>query len=146
MKALLRIFILIPIGYVAACVAAGVVMASSLYSFTGRPDAAIQGVVLAFGFVVAVYAGALAFAPMLVAIVLAEAFSWRSFFFWAPFGGVLGLAGKALSDHYEGAPTPGVIALYAAAGAVAGAVYWLIAGRSSGVFPTGRQADDSRRG
>src|SRR5688572_30477200 len=93
----------------------------------------MQGVALAFGFVAAAYAGAFAAVPMLVAIVLAEAFGWRSFFFWVPFGGAVGLAGKVLVERGDTVQTPGVIALYAAAGIVAGAAYWLIAGRRSGL-------------
>jgi hypothetical protein len=83
------------------------------------------------------HAGALAAAPMLAAIILAEAFGWRSFF-WSLFGGLLGLAGKALQENPEGVQTPGIVALYAVAGLVAGAVYWLVAGRSSGLFATRR--------
>jgi len=136
--ALLRILVIIPLGYVAACAAAGAVFALSLYGFIGESDPAMQAIAISFAFAMAVYAGALAAAPMLAAIVLAEAFRWRSFFFWSLFGGVLGLAGKALQENAEGVQTPGVVALYAVAGLVAGAVYWLIAGRNSGVFDAAR--------
>jgi len=108
------------------------VFALSLYGFVGESDPAMQGIAISFAFAMAVYSGALAAVPMLAAIVLAEAFGWRSFFFWSLFGGALGLAGKALQDNAEGVQTPGVVALYATAGLVAGAVYWLTAGRSSG--------------
>ena len=134
MRALLRILIVIPLGYVAACAAAGIVFALSLYGFTGESDPAIQGIAISFAFAMAVYAGALAAVPTLAAIVLAEAFAWRSFFFWSLFGGVLGLAGKVMQDNAEGVHTPGIVALYATAGLVGGAVYWLAAGRLSGLF------------
>jgi len=132
-RALLRILVVIPLGYVAACAAAGIVFALSLYGFTSESDPVMQGIAISFAFAMAIYAGALAAVPTLAAIVLAEAFAWRSFFFWSLFGGVLGLAGKAMQDNAEGVHTPGIVALYAAAGLVAGAVYWLVAGRRSGM-------------
>ena len=134
MRALLRILVVIPLGYVAACAAAGIVFALSLYGFTGEFDPLMQGIAISFAFAMAIYAGALAAVPTLAAIVLAEAFAWRSFFFWSLFGGVLGLAGKAMQDNAEGVHTPGIVALYSAAGLVAGAVYWLVAGRRSGML------------
>ncbi len=137
MRALLRILVVIPLGYVAACIAAGVVFALSLYGFVRESDPVVQGVAIGFAFAMSAYAGALAAAPMLAAIILAEAFGWRSFF-WSLFGGLLGLAGKALQENPEGVQTPGIVALYAVAGLVAGAVYWLVAGRSSGLFATRR--------
>ena len=106
MRALLRILVVIPLGYVAACAAAGIVFALSLYGFTGESDPAIQGIAISFAVAMAVYAGALAAVPTLAAIVLAEAFAWRSFFFWSLFGGVLGLAGKVMQDNAEGVHTP----------------------------------------
>ena len=138
MSALLRILVVIPLGYVLACLAAGLVIALSIYGFVDEPSPVMQGMAVAFGFVAATCAGAFAAVPMLVAIVLAEAFRWRSFFFWAPFGGVLGLVGKALAERGETVQTPGVVALYIAAGLVGGATYWLIAGRGSGAFVTRR--------
>ena len=138
MRALLRILLVIPLGYVTACVAAGIVFALSLYGFVRESEPVVQGVAIGFAFAMSAYAGALAAVPMLAAIILAEAFGWRSFFFWSLFGGLLGLAGKALQENPEGVQTPGIVALYAVAGLVAGAVYWLIAGRSSGLFATRR--------
>jgi hypothetical protein len=136
-SALFRILIVVPLGYVAACLMAGLVFALSVYGFTNVESPAAGLVLVAFGFAVAGYAGAFAAIPMLVAVGLAETFRWRSFFFWSLLGGVLGFAANAVVDGTAAEPTPGVVALYAAAGFAAGATYWLIAGRRSGLIERG---------
>jgi hypothetical protein len=134
-RLLLRILITIPIGYVAACLAAGLVFAMSLHPVLDNSDPAARSLAIVFGLIVAAHAGAVAAAPTLVAVLLAEAFQWRSFFFWALFGGILGLAAKALIDSPATVQTPQMVVLYAAAGLTAGTIYWLLAGRSSGAIP-----------
>ncbi|MCP4384800.1 MAG: hypothetical protein GY798_25875 [Hyphomicrobiales bacterium] len=86
------------------------------------------------------YAGALSFAPALVAIVLAEAFGWRSVFYWLAVGGGIGLAGRLYTAPAAALPDNGEhIALHLGAGFVGGLVYWLIAGRLAGISGSTRQ-------
>jgi len=90
------------------------------------------------GIGVTFYAGAFSFIPALIAIVLAEAFGWRSVFYWLAVGGGIGLAANALGG-FIGAPdfADYRLALHLAAGFVGALVYWLIAGRFSGVGRAG---------
>jgi len=78
----------------------------------------------------------LAFLPAVLAIVLAESFSWRSVLFYALAGAAIGLFyGFALPSE---SPSPFYVAhntqLVAGAGVAAGLVYWLIAGRNAGAW------------
>jgi hypothetical protein len=129
--ALIRILVVIPLAYVAACIAAGASIVVALYDFGGDPDFVMEGFAAGAAIVIAAFAGAYAALPMLVAIAFAEILGWRSFFFWAPLGGAVGLAIGVL--HQVGLPDQATTMLCAAAGVVAGAVYWVIAGRRSGV-------------
>ncbi len=77
-----------------------------------------------------------AFVPAMIAIVLAEGFSWRSVLFYTLAGGVIGLAYGLLIPETD----PNFV-LYgrmtqviAGAGVAAGLVYWLIAGRNAGAW------------
>ena len=93
----------------------------------------------------ALYAGAIAFLPWLVAVVVAEGFGLRSAFYWLAVGGAVGGAAFALiqSDADLAVVDPGTtVAL--AAGFVGGFAYWLVAGRLSGTG-VGRSADGSAR-
>ena len=82
----------------------------------------------------AAYAGSFAILPFAVAIVFSEAFRLRSVFFWLAVGGGTALAGYLLNDISSGTPWSGFnLSFHLAAGFVAGAVYWAVAGRSAGV-------------
>lgn len=83
--------------------------------------------------------GAVAFFPALVAIVLGEAFSWRSALYYLAVGGAVGLIADQIANVYgrfDLAERQTVILL--AAGFVGGFTYWLIAGRLAGI----RRPDD----
>jgi hypothetical protein len=95
----------------------------------------VLGVVVTFG---ALFVSAYALAPLLLVIVCAEAFAIRALLFYA-LGGAL--MGAVLYFNYSGwsgrAFTAGGFArreleVMAAAGIVAGLVYWAIAGRTAG--------------
>jgi hypothetical protein len=93
------------------------------------------GVVVTFG---AIFVSAYALAPLLLVIVCAEAFSIRSLLFYALAGGLLGAVLYFNFSGWSGrAFTTGGFArreleIMAAAGIVAGLVYWAIAGRKAG--------------
>jgi len=76
----------------------------------------------------------LAFVPAMIAILLAESFSWRSILYYALIGGAIGLFFGAILPTDE----PGRVFLtrgaeiMAGAGVAAGLVYWLFAGRNAG--------------
>lgn len=120
-------------------------------------DPALPDLVAWSSLVLILYAGALSFAPALVAIVLAEAFGWRSVFYWLAIGGGIGLAAHLVTVPIEPLMPQGErAALYLGGGFVGGLVYWLIAGRLSGTpVPAERRSpvdraeppvDDPRRG
>ncbi len=136
MTALLRILILDPLAYVVACIAAGATIAIALFGVGSDPD--VVGLFVGTGVGVTFYAGAFSFLPALIAIVLAEAFGWRSVFYWLAVGGGIGLAANALTG-FVGAPefADYRLVLHLAAGFVGALVYWLIAGRLSGVNRAG---------
>jgi len=134
MRPLLRLILLIPLGFIAACLAAGLFLVAAAFG-VGRggagPESAWALLVLAGG--VAAWAGALACVPAAVAIFLAEAFGWRSMLFYLLLGAGLGLAVRLLF-HPAGAVVSATDAqLFAATGAVAGFTYWGIAGRHAGL-------------
>jgi hypothetical protein len=93
------------------------------------------GVMVAFG---AIFVSAYALVPVLLVIVCAEAFSIRALLFYALAGGLLGCMLYLNFSGWDGrAFTTGGFArreleIMAAAGIVAGLVYWAIAGRKAG--------------
>jgi hypothetical protein len=87
------------------------------------------------------FVAALAFAPAAVFILLAEGFAWRSVVLYAVAGGMIGLFCGYTLGFVEYAPRFRIDApfgtnfeLMAAAGIAAGFVYWLIAGRTAGIW------------
>ena len=132
MTALIRLIILVPLAYIAAIIAAGLVAAYGLFGpgVDGELIGFFAGTVAA----ITLSAGAISFVPALIAVVLAEAFAWRSVFYYLLVGGALGLAADRLTD-FIGPPALAErrLLVYLAAGFVAGLVYWLIAGRAAGM-------------
>ncbi|HET7714501.1 MAG TPA: hypothetical protein VFK86_02630 [Bauldia sp.] len=142
MSAILRLLIVVPIGFVLAVIAAGLTVAVGLVGPSANEDAIGWLIMLAAW--AAAYAGAIALIPWLIAVVFAEGFGFRSVFYWFAVGGVIGAAAYALSDFVGDTAEGGFgIAVHLAAGFVGGFAYWLIAGRTSGegfVRPDGRSA------
>ncbi len=136
----IRIIVML-LSFVAACFAAGIVVTMAVL-LPAWSDLALgpleDGVVhLAFAFGALFLSGTALLAGLLV-IVLAEVIAVRTLLFYAAGGAFVGVLAYAALGHFE----PGtwqVRGLYrrefeimAAAGIVAGFVYWLFAGRNAG--------------
>jgi hypothetical protein len=131
MATLLRLLILVPIGFALAVAAAGLTVALSIFGLNPTSDA--SGWIILFAAWTAAYAGAFAFLPWLIAVVFAEGFGLRSVFFWFAVGGAIGATAYLFTGFYGDKAEDGSgIAIHLAAGFVAGFAYWLVAGRLSG--------------
>ena len=132
----------IVLGFILGLVGAGVFLAWGFFqSLSETSEPGIAGAVVATGFVSAALIGALAFVPAALAIVLAEAFRWRSLFYHVAVGGLIAFAlwglgdiGPIPDDASGGSSLRPGTTVALAAGFVAGAIYWLVAGRSSGTW------------
>jgi hypothetical protein len=132
LRDLLRILVVIPLGFVASCIAAA---GALMIAAAPRPE----GGQLMFEFVAvhafaalifAFFVGFFALVPAVVAIVLSEIFRWRS---PLPFLGIGALIGFGLYvSGLSGEEFPEHASVFGAAGAVGGAAYWLVAGRNAG--------------
>jgi len=134
--------VLIIVAYALACVAASFVFTVGMLNprwddlaSAGLPPEAIWAIVA----VGAPIIGAVAFMPTLAILAAAEGFAWRSVLFYAALGGALALALSYGLDLTGDSGDP--VAYFnrereviAAAGIAGGLVYWLIAGRSAGVW------------
>jgi hypothetical protein len=92
-----------------------------------------------FAFFATSFAGAVAFLPAFLAVIVAEAFNLRSFLYYGTIGAVIGLLGYfgsdisvRLEETTEITPVSHSLELVAAAGIVGGLIYWLLAGRNAG--------------
>jgi hypothetical protein len=90
------------------------------------------------------FVGAVAMAPAVLLIVLAEALRMRSVIYYGVAGALVGLAsyfGSDISVRLENTtdvtPVGHALQLAAAAGIIGGVVYWLIAGRRAGAWRAG---------
>jgi hypothetical protein len=122
----------VPLGFVAACIAAGVMATLGIFGMEYF-DMDVSGYYAASVIVMTFWAGAIAFLPAAIAIVLAESFGWRSALYYLLAGGLLGAIAIHLtmqSGAFDFADRPNVALL--AAGFVGGFVYWMIAGRLAG--------------
>jgi hypothetical protein len=80
------------------------------------------------------YGGMISFLPSLVVIVAAELFRWRSILFWLAAGGLVGVLAAQVTRGWGGLDfMDDLFTPCLAAGFVGGFVYWLIAGRDSGL-------------
>jgi hypothetical protein len=162
MLALLRLLILVPVAYAAACLAGGALAAFLLFQH-GAPDGPVLiSFAVATGFLIAWGSGLLLVVPALIGAAAAEVAGWRSWMFWVPFGAFLALLlclpgigivtgtllGLGIIPPEQGLTLDGatrgeIVVAAAACGTVAGFVYWAIAGRHSG---TGWQVTSSGSG
>ena len=136
MTDLLRLLFLVPLGFIAAVLAAALTILAGWFGHqTGDifTDFEATGFVIGTGVLVVLQIGALAVIPAVVVIVLAEVFTWRSVFFYIAIGGGLGLLASQFNGMLQ--ETNDSPILLPAAGFVGGLAYWLIAGRLAGVAP-----------
>lgn len=134
----LRLF-LVPAGWLCALLAALavlVVVLAGQATPASPADHAILTLSLALFTAAAVWViGPVALIASLAAIVLAEAFRIRSWLYFAAAGALIAAIVWQVSETPEPGP-PFFSALeIAAAGLAGGLIYWLIAGRSSGLSP-----------
>lgn len=144
MTLFLRFFV-IAFGFLCACFTAALVVTFGLLkpeigNITSAGPEAIF-ILLAFGAAAGLITPFYVFAPSFVVILVAEALSIRTVLYYALAGAVIGALAYVLSDvtaHTRGtgtvAPLTWELQLMAAAGIVAGFVYWLIAGRRAGAW------------
>jgi hypothetical protein len=122
----------VPLGFIAACVAAGIMATLGVFSLQYF-DIDVIGYYIASVIVMMFWAGTIAFFPAAIAIVLAESLGWRSALYYLLVGGLIGAIAIHLttqSGAFDFADRPNVALL--AAGFIGGFVYWLIAGRLAG--------------
>jgi len=144
MTAILRILLIVPIGFVAACVAAGAILVLALI---GGPDGWREqvhqdndGLFVIFGGLAGLAVAGFVAVPAVIVILLAELFRWRSIFLYLAAGGLIGLSAGVLPVETVDPQMRAENAMLAAAGLVGGFVYWLVAGRSAGFTrPSGHE-------
>jgi hypothetical protein len=143
-----RIFVIF-FAFLLASIAAGATIAYGLLGAEWQmmqADPVARGTFWAATFVGTSLTGFASFLPLLLVIILAEAFRLRSIIFYALAGVVIVLVayyGSGLGNPYEesidhAGPLTGGAELAMAAGAVFGLAYWLIAGRKAGAWRDAR--------
>jgi len=129
----LRLLFLVPLGYIAAIIAAAMVLVFSAY---GLPPAGMATMLIPPIVATVFYTGAASFVPAAIAIVVSELFRLRSVFYFLLVGGAIGLAGHEFARMvnmfivFHARPVA-----FPAAGFVGGFVYWLIAIVPAGATP-----------
>ncbi len=131
MRAIWRILFVIPFAFVAACVGASMVflVSAGVHPAVAEPGGDFVAKLIVVGMIGAMFVGAVAGIPALVVIILAEAFGWRSLILHLVVGAGIGFA---VFFSGIGNPEGSDLTAFGGAGAVAGFVYWLIAGRGAG--------------
>jgi len=137
-----RLFVIL-FGFLAACLAAGmIVVGAVLYPefsdlATGPIDQSAINIVLGFGFI---FLSGFALLPALVVVLITEAFYIRSVLVYAVGGAFVGAAcylGLVPFDT-ETLQFDGIVRrhleIMTGAGIVAGLIYWMIAGRTAGAW------------
>lgn len=144
MSALLRLIFIVPLAYICSCAAAGLTIYAA-WQQTGLVLQEAQFELILGSIFVAMAFGAVAFPVSLIGIIIAEAFTIRSFVWFV----ILGLLnGYVLSwtlpefpmifsyqEIFELSALQGFEAsttAYLAGGSAFGLVYWLLVGRHSG--------------
>lgn len=133
MPSLLRIIVVIPVGFIAACLgaAAMLVVAAGGGPIPGEDLSDYIPKVLVLSWIASFFVGAVAAVPALILIIPAEAFGLRSLVLYLVLGAGIGLA--AFLIGIGNAQPPDDLPDGAAAGAIGGLIYWLIAGRRAGL-------------
>ncbi|MBZ0217493.1 MAG: hypothetical protein K8F25_13120 [Fimbriimonadaceae bacterium] len=96
------------------------------------------GEIAGTAFVVSTVISMLAFVPAVVAIVIAEIFSFRNWIYYVAAGAIssfIAIGGAGLFDRsldQASESDTGFVTLFLVPGVVAGLVYWLAAGRDAG--------------
>jgi len=138
MRAFLRIILVIPLGLIAAILAATAVYLAAFgfpaSDFSATPEG-LPPPVLQPALVLTAVIARTALLPFLVAIAASEIFAFRSLLGWLLFGGLLGFGLQLLG--FPAALAAPQSFLPPTAGGIAGAfTYWLIAGRGAGLSLT----------
>lgn len=138
MQLIVRFFVTLFAFWVASLAAATVMVLGAAPELPRADDFPLLTV---FIFTVSAFVAAFSFVPAVVAILVTEAFGLRSVLIFALAGGLVGLFCGYSLGFLD--PLPRIdfnmplgtnIELLAAAGIAAGLVYWLIAGRSAGLW------------
>lgn len=135
------------IGFTLASFSAAMVIVYAIgfqWTASGKSGFDDAGQLLAAGLFVTLFVGMLSFIPAFIIIIITEVKRVRSVLPFLIGGGVTG-AGAALwffSNPGEARNWP----VFAAAGVVAGFVYWLVAGRRAGEGITARAEGDASGG
>jgi hypothetical protein len=132
--AVLRLLFVIPAGYIAACLAAALVLVAASAGFgpDGMQAPHYAGLRVIEVIALAGIVGGFAAVPALIAIAIAEIFRLRSVFFHLVAGALAGVAaGVAVAESWGWSQAEPKLLL--AAGLCGGLAYWLVAGRSSGL-------------
>jgi hypothetical protein len=129
---------MIVLGFAAAMFAAGFLISVLLVASAGTNgvDGTVENVALVTSTIVlSSIAGYYALVPSIAAIAWAEWSGKRDWLYYALAGGAIAMLVQAWRAQ-RGAPVfdTGIIAASAAAGMAGGIVYWLVAGRSAGLW------------
>jgi hypothetical protein len=138
MQLIVRFFVTLFGFWVASLAAAAVMVLGATPELPRAEDFALLSV---FIFTVSAFVAAFSFVPAVIAILVTETFGLRSIVFYALAGGLIGLfCGYSLGfigplPRFDfDMPLGTNFEILAAAGIVAGLVYWLIAGRNAGLW------------
>ena len=137
-----RLFVIL-LGFLAACLVAGMIVVGAVLfpEFSdlgnGPVDPSALNIVLGFGFI---FVSGFALLPALIVVAITEAFYIRGALTYAVGGALVGLAcylGLVPFDtetlRFEGIVRRH-LEIMTGAGIVAGAIYWMIAGRNAGAW------------
>ncbi|MGH6763332.1 MAG: hypothetical protein ACRECW_17300 [Phyllobacterium sp.] len=129
--------LLILIGFIASMLAASLFI--NILLFGGFQQAGLERELLQLGLFVSVpvlagFIGYHAFAPTALVILFGEFTAKRDWLYYAVTGAIAAIAALFWSGFglVDSQPDIGLSAVAAAAGAVGGLAYWLVAGRSAG--------------
>lgn len=136
MALFIRFFVVI-FGFFFGCLAAGAV-----FVIATLPAGTLNGPFDNFDWLIlwgailtsAAFVSAIAFVPAIIVILIAETLSLRSLFFYALAGGAGGLLHGLTFPAAAATPLDRTVQITVAAGVAAGLVYWLVAGRTAGLW------------